>query len=632
MTSNSLSLQNVALLATANEQGGADPLYATWIDSVAGTGTTSRVGNLYSVNALGFGNGAIWQSLLGSDNGLGVFDFTCTIKLTAGSGTPLLIGEPVTSLPTTGWGGWWLIASDDGLGTVSVTYRDTSDNGVSLGTVGYTIGVAYPVRIRRLLGKTIMTINGTDFSVNDEQISTNLAPYRTRIVLGDSQTSFDSFSAEFDNPVANIQADNLYDNLFAPSTYGTLRTTPIVTDNDAQTNWMGQILLNTRRVVSAPNGVLTGYFLSAGSPAYPGLFAWDNYWASILLRQVGAVDFSRNLWTQLLSWRNTGDGCVPQFCTPGSAPYEPVVGQQFTHPYVAQACYLLSYDGDCSWFSYPDLQAHISYWENHKKSPRGLFTMTEGREGWDGFAAVNPLQTDPGPLNTYEWIGANSMMYREYLSIAGIASTLGHTGDAATYLASANSLKSLIQTTGWDSTHSWFNSYNINTSGFLDIKQADGAYALFAGVATTGQAQIIRDALMNSGKFWRPGGITTIETGSSYYDPSNIGLFFTNWNGPVWQPVQYLASWGLKRYGYDSDAVAVADRAFSLYAVNKNNTSSFGLPGECNAPEDGTWLSYSISPFYGWNGLAVGCPAQLRHNWNPTEINPISVVRSPSWS
>ncbi len=607
------------------------PLYATWTAHTAGGGTTSHVGDVYTADSSASNSGAVWESTLAGESGLGVFDFTCTVKLTSGSGTPILIGSPITSLPTTVWGGWWLIASDNGSGTVSVTYRDTSDNGQSLGTVSYTPGVAYPVRIRRLLGLTIMTINGTDFSVTDQLISTNLGPYRTRIVLGDSQTSFDSFVAEFTNPVANIQANNLYADLLAPSTIGTLRTTPIVTGVDAQTNWMGQILLNTRRVVGAPSGALSGYFLSAGSPSYPGLFAWDNYWASILLRQVGAVTFARGLWQQLISFRNTGTGCIPQFCTPTDAPYEPVTGQSFTHPYVAQACYLLSYDGDCSWFTYSDLQAHISYWENNKKSARGLFIITEGREGWDGFAAVNPAQTDPGPLNQYEWIGHNAQMYREYLAMSGIANALGHTSDAATYLASAVSLKALIQSTAWDSVNSWFNAYDTVGLAFSNIKQADAVYALYAGVASTSQATVIRDAIMNSAQFLRPGGITTLDINDSHYDPSVIGLFFTNWNGPVWQPVQYMAAWGLKRYGYDSDATTIADLAFSLYDVNKANTGSFGLPGECNAPETGLWETYSVSPFYGWNGLAVGCPAQLRNNWNPTEIDPSTVIRTPSW-
>jgi hypothetical protein len=563
------------------------------------------------------------QYLLSSTGGLarvrsqplGIFDFTVEHKVVSGSGTLYWLGtQNLSNL-------FWRLKINTSGTTVEARYVDLSDAEVVMGTVTITAATFTAIRVRVRVGQIAVTItpsggSPTTFTVDSNLTTRGRGTSRSYVVMTPDASSVSAFR---NLSMTRDPADGYVD-MKAPG--DTLRSTRIEVGNVRRRTILGQTLLNVRRDIIPPAGTFTRYTLNAGAPLYNGLFIYENCWSSMLFREVGAINFERGLWLSVMERQQTG-GWIPGFVGPDGSVNTAIV---YAQPYACQNCYLMSNDGDTSWFSYTRLQDHLTYWETNRKSSRGLFIISEGREGWDGFISVNPSLSDPSPLNRYEWIGHSAIMYREYLAMAGIAAQKGLTSDHTTYLNKANALKTLIQTTAWDPTGpsgGWFFAYNTSTNAFHQRYQADAIYALYAGVATTAQAQVIRDRIMDPAHFYRPHGITSLDITDSSYVPHNVVLFQTNWNGAVWVPVQWLAAIGLMNYGYTADAKAIANKLEELYDVQAATADGIG---EWQDPETG--LGFGQTSFTGWSGQAGMLGYQVDTGYNPMAIVDTTTVAS----
>ncbi len=74
----------------------------------------------------------------------------------------------------------------------------------------------------------------------------------------------------------------------------------------------------------------------------------------------------------------------------------------------------------------------------------------------------------------------------------------------------------------------------------------------------------------------------------------------SNWLGPVWIIVNYLAWKGLERYGFAAEARALADKTIALLA---NDLTVNGSLNEYYHPDTGAALSHK--GFMDWNLLVL---------------------------
>ncbi len=171
--------------------------------------------------------------------------------------------------------------------------------------------------------------------------------------------------------------------------------------------------------------------------------------------------------------------------------------------------------------------------------------------------------------SNFEGPDVNAMLVSEAVSLAEIATELGRDTEARKWKEDAEKRATLINDKLWDSEDGFYYNVDKDTELFshkskndLKIKEIIGFLPLWAGVADSAQAARLVEHLLNENEFWRPYGVPTLSAGHDYYNP--IGY----WNGPVWVQWNYLIFRALLDYGYEEEAVELANRVLDNMAYH----------------------------------------------------------------
>lgn len=505
--------------------------------------------------------------------------------------------------------------------TVSVT--NAAGSVVSAGTLSQSTSVVTKIRIRR---------DAIGFLVEFTQANGTVTQFRPRT----HQDLFDSYDGsplivalgKLDSTAGTVTQTFSSVSLVRTPVDGhvggtAINETPIGplrgpnTYLDAVLNTELQRLTIQRRAAS---GSMPHHYYIAGAITYANAGEFIYWlWAQIpFLRDIGGTISGRAQVNNFLTNPQTG-GRLPAIVRPAGA--NDPTGRPWSQAYFAQCAYMLSHDGDCSWFTYAALQNHLTWWEANRQTAHGLFTIDTGQEtGWDGAINTNPTGTATPTPNQYESVIVNCNMYLEYCAMQGIANQLGNTADAASYATKAAALKTAIQTHLWSADDGWLFPYDTVGAALNKRFQADALYGLWSGVLTQAQAQLVRNRLMDPTHFLSNYGIPSLDKTDAAYQPtawSNPQAWQTNWNGPIWEPPQYMAALGLARYGFIDDAFDVARRAAGLYAANHASATAYGLIGEWHHPDTGLADSAGHNPFYGWAMLPLRAWIDLSKGYDP---------------
>ncbi len=571
------------------------------------------------------------------------FDVTVPAS-TAGDYRVLHVAESwAAPAVVTSWGPWTFHVADSGTGTVTVRYRTSLVSQATLFTTTITPGVAYRVKVSRRLGSWGFTITqgatvGTG-SIDPETVDQQFLFGPQFLAIGDPDGSI---SLPAGTAIKYVSSD-----IALTTPYATMRVAEVPAERmslgSARRDAFASAALDgLRRDIRFPGGLVPHSVTIPGSPVYYNAaadgfaaFSWDIYWSGLLYREIGMLTTGRQ---QQLNFHALvqSDGRIPWVIKVNGT------GDRFpgySQPWYCAATYMLSQDGDTSWFNYDTLKGHLAWWETNRKSARGLFRWKEGREtGWDSNAAVVPTEDRADPptvFDKWEAISGNAIMYREYEAMQALATAKGLTADAASYASKAAALKTAIQTHLWNPAASWFQSVNVTTAAFNPVYSADNIYALWAGVATLEQAQAIRDRIMDPAHFLRPGGITSLDLTDPRYQRTGFDIYTTNWNGPIWTTIQWIAAHGLARYGYAADALLVAQRCQAMVEVNAAQNiagvggTSHGRHGEWNDPETGLADVGSHNPFTGFHGLGDLLLTCVERDYDPAGVD-AATLSNPS--
>jgi putative isomerase len=133
---------------------------------------------------------------------------------------------------------------------------------------------------------------------------------------------------------------------------------------------------------------------------------------------------------------------------------------------------------------------------------------------------------------------------------------------------------------------------------------------LYARIAAPEQAErMIRSYALSPEHFRSPFGIRSLSYSSEYYNQARWGnpprfgdhrrLTNSNWQGPVWIPLNWFVFHALLHYGFAKEAEALADDTFRLIA---RNVEALGYMRENFHAETGEGLY--ADHFGSWNILA----------------------------
>lgn len=254
-------------------------------------------------------------------------------------------------------------------------------------------------------------------------------------------------------------------------------------------------------------------------------------------------------WAEMESYRMTGDAARLREV------YSPLVKY-----YEALQKYLRQGNG-----------LYITDWASLDNSPRNPF-LKNGGTGVD--------------------ISAEMVLFARDLS--AMANVIGKKNEAAKYEREANALAKLINRLMWSDRKKFY--FDLTLEGQqIEIRTIAGLWPLLAGVASREQAKALVDELNNPETFKRTHRVPTLAANEKKYD-----VLGDQWRGGVWSPTNTMVITGLERYGYQSEARAIAlNHLENMLKVFQTD----GFIWENYSPEQVRGGNSSQTDFIGWSGI-----------------------------
>ncbi len=361
--------------------------------------------------------------------------------------------------------------------------------------------------------------------------------------------------------------------------------------------------------------------ITCGSAYAESIFSWDNH--HMTLRYAAGGEFEQMLYfLKNMFQHQSTNGFTPCVNTMANGPC--LMPYFHAQPFLAQnAAVYLQETGDLKEVAelYPKMVKYLDHWLTAFKAPFGLYRWGETyMSGFDN--EISGTILPPGAAVPPD---LSSLLYLELRAMAFIAGRMDLADEAAKYLEESEELKENINRYLWDEEYGVYAVLDL-TSGKLMThyhecnRQSDfGVFSyiscpallpLFAGIAPADRARrMIEEYVLSPAHFRSDYGIRSLSKSSEYYNNAiwgNPGRFSdyrrvtnSNWQGPVWIPLNWFVFHALVRYGYGDDAAKLAEDSVGVVA---RNARKYGYMAE-NFDGD-TGENLYAKNFASWNILA----------------------------
>jgi putative isomerase len=345
------------------------------------------------------------------------------------------------------------------------------------------------------------------------------------------------------------------------------------------------------RVERPPEGKILYPWLSItyGDYYVSSIYTWDYHHAALRFAIAGKPEYLRFLVDNLLAYQQR-DGLTPGVVHVERGPrlIEPPYHAQ---PFLFQAAFLyVQQTGDTAWGNvvFAGLTRYLDYFDRNYTAAFGL---KRWRVGWMG-GLDNDVVSAFLPPDTIASGDINGWLYIELLAAAQLARRLGRPAEAAALARRAREHRDIVNSKLWYGAVNSYSAFSLCDGAPLfrfaagDVPSEVGQFAfqscsnlipLYARLADPEAARaMIQAYVVNADHFWSPWGIRSLSKSSEFFNnavwgnPSRFGdhrrLCESNWQGPVWTPINYFAFHALRHYGFAKEAEILADRAVHLLA------------------------------------------------------------------
>jgi alpha,alpha-trehalase len=192
-------------------------------------------------------------------------------------------------------------------------------------------------------------------------------------------------------------------------------------------------------------------------------------------------------------------------------------------------------------------------------------------------------------------VDLNSQLYRYELDLAEFFEILGQPQKAANWRQRAEARRALIDRYLWDAESGLYRDYDLRSSQFLKAVPRSLAtfVPLWAGIASQQQAQQVRNHLS---EFEYDYGLAACEAG---WEDDTEHNFPTGWAYSHWYVI-----YGLRRYGFHSDAARIAHKWLRLVALRFAQSGKLWERYNVVAPAESVPGRYRPLSGFGWtNGV-----------------------------
>ena len=156
---------------------------------------------------------------------------------------------------------------------------------------------------------------------------------------------------------------------------------------------------------------------------------------------------------------------------------------------------------------------------------------------------------------------------------------------------------------------------HITWNTYLRFDSSSNLYPLWAKAATSNQAALLRDMIMDEKQFLSPAGIRSHSKADVQIYNNEIMGGPSNWQGPVWGLSTVLNVYGLLSYGYKDEAGEAAKRLLNTFAadIEQNGCLHEYYNGDTGQP--------LLKPgFLNWNLMAFDLLKNISENFVPTDF------------
>lgn len=386
------------------------------------------------------------------------------------------------------------------------------------------------------------------------------------------------------------------------------------------------------KIYRPPQGVFRYPSLTTTSGEFysAGMFTWDTHHMTLRYAMGGKPEMMKYFLLTMFQFQRS-NGFVPCVCSSKDGGSN--LPGFHAQPYLAQnAAVYLNLTGDRNTISeiFEPLEKYLQYWLTVYAAPKDLFRW---KETWmSGFD--NEIAGTIFPAGAILPPDLPSLLYLECLAMDFIAGKQGR-NCITDYRSVAERIRKAVNEHLWDEEMEVYSPWNL-LSGKRQISWNDGtlnsevgkyAYVscpsllpLFAGIAEPDRAKrMIKRYVLAPEHFRSRFGIRSLSRSSEYYNNARWGnpprfgdwtrLTNSNWQGPVWIPLNWFVFHGLLRCGFIKEAEALADDTIELV---RKSIRELGFMRENYDAETGEGL-YADN-FASWNLLADVMPLYLSGN------------------
>jgi putative isomerase len=347
--------------------------------------------------------------------------------------------------------------------------------------------------------------------------------------------------------------------------------------------------------------LLTGY-------SYGEYYDWDLYFENVYLSYYGVNKYCFSNLKMFLA-KQAPDGFISR--TLGIVNKRPT---QMFKPFLAQLAVLGSQQNGngYEWLrgnDYERLQKYVARWFAYDKDGNGLPVWNSS----DASGMDNQFSRS-GELESYSDEGVDLATYlvRELQAMAIISGKLNKPKEQREYQEHAERLVKTINEVFWDEKDGFYYDRNEKTGKRIRIKSVAGFFPLWAGIVPKDRAaRLVKEHLLNPHEFWSKYPVPSYAMDEpDFYEGTRNGE--CNWRGNTWIPANYMIFHGLMRYGYRSEAKALADKTQELALVRNPVTREYY--------ESQSGEGHGMNPFWGWSALAYVMPLEETLNYDPTDL------------